>query len=60
MVVVRVASPATDQELTWIELACSLRREGNIGLSGCCSLVMWGGIGEQGGISEEHNLRLDR
>ena len=34
-----VASTATRLEFARIESACSLRREGSIGLSGRCSLV---------------------
>jgi hypothetical protein len=41
-----VAGTATKQELIQIESECSLRREGSIGLSGRCSLVKWGGIGD--------------
>jgi hypothetical protein len=45
-VVARVEFAATDQELIWIELAYSLRMEGNIGLSGCCSKNKLGRTGE--------------
>jgi hypothetical protein len=44
-VVAREAFAATDQELTWIESAYSLRREGSVYLSVRCSREKKCGVG---------------